>query len=168
MTIRVAVYARYSTDKQKATSIEDQIRLCREYAARQHRLDDCRALCRPCDSGASLLSRPKMQALLRDGKPGRFDVVLAEGLDRLSRDQEDTAAVYKRLKFQRIRLVTVAEGAIGPLHVGLKGTMNAMYLDDVAQKTQSTSRPGRERENRVAVGRMVIELTGRIRRGATR
>ncbi|MBV0893576.1 recombinase family protein, partial [Paracoccus sp. Z118] len=35
MTLRVAIYARYSTDMQSASSIEDQIRLCRERADRE-------------------------------------------------------------------------------------------------------------------------------------
>jgi len=37
MTSRVALYARYSSDLQRDASIEDQLRVCREYAARQGR-----------------------------------------------------------------------------------------------------------------------------------
>ena len=37
---------------------------------------------------------------------------MAEALDRLSRDQEDTAALYKQLGFAGVRLVTLAEGEI--------------------------------------------------------
>lgn len=33
--MRVAIYARYSSDKQREASIEDQIRLCEERAARE-------------------------------------------------------------------------------------------------------------------------------------
>ena len=33
--MRVAIYARYSTDLQRAASIEDQVRLCLERAARE-------------------------------------------------------------------------------------------------------------------------------------
>jgi site-specific DNA recombinase len=53
----------------------------------------------------------------------------------LSRDQEDVAALYKHLSFAGIKLITLAEGEISELHVGLKGTMNALYLKDLAQKT---------------------------------
>lgn len=67
---------------------------------------------------------------------GTIDVVLAESLDRFSRDQEDTAGLLKRLTFAGVRIVTVSEGDIGHLHVGLKGTMNALYLHDLAQKTR--------------------------------
>jgi len=60
---------------------------------------------------------------------------VAESLDRLSRDQEDLAALYKRCKFAGIRIYTLAEGWISELHVGLKGTMGALYLVDLAAKT---------------------------------
>ena len=64
-----------------------------------------------------------------------FDVVLAEALDRFSRDQEDTAGLLKRLTFVGVRIVTLAEGDITHLHIGFKGTMNALFLKDLAEKT---------------------------------
>src|SRR5580765_1496401 len=77
----------------------------------------------------------------------RFVVVLVEALDRFSRDQEDTAGLFKRLTFAGVRIVTVSEGDIGHLHVGLKGTMNALYLHDLAVKTRRGLR------GRVAAGK---------------
>jgi site-specific DNA recombinase len=56
--------------------------------------------------------------------------------DRVSRDQEDIAGVFKRLHFADVKIVTLAEGEISELHVGLKGTMNALFLKDLAQKTR--------------------------------
>ena len=35
MTLRWALYARYSSDQQRAALIEDQFRVCRECAARE-------------------------------------------------------------------------------------------------------------------------------------
>jgi DNA invertase Pin-like site-specific DNA recombinase len=67
-------------------------------------------------------------------REGRFEVVVAEALDRLSRDQESVAALYKRLSFGGIRSATLAEGEISELHVGLEGTMNGLFLKDLAQK----------------------------------
>ena len=101
-------------------------------------------------SGASVL-RPGYQRLLEDVRAGRFELVLAEGLDRLSRDQEHTAALFKQLSFAGVRLVTVAEGEVGELHVGLKGTMNALYLKDLAQKTHRGLR-GRVEQGRSGGG----------------
>src|SRR3546814_14246640 len=93
-------------------------------------------------SGASAL-RPGYQKLLEDARGGAFDVVVAEALDRLSRDQEDVAALYKRLNFAGVTIVTLAEGEISELHVGLKGTMNALFLKDLAQRSEER-RVGKE------------------------
>jgi Resolvase, N terminal domain len=50
-----------------------------------------------------------------------FNVVVAEALDRLSRDQEHIAALFKHLSFAGVKIITLAKGEIGALHVGLKG-----------------------------------------------
>jgi len=130
---RVALYARYSSDAQRDASIEDQLRLCRSHAARQGWTV---TLCYTdrAKSGASLL-RPGIQELMQDAQRGDFELVLAEALDRISRDQEDVAGVFKRLRFAGVSIITLSEGQIGELHVGLKGTMNALFLKDLAAKT---------------------------------
>src|SRR5262249_54074264 len=47
---------------------------------------------------------------------------------------------YKRLRHSDIRLLTIAEGEITELHVGLKGTMNALFLKDLALKIRRGQR----------------------------
>ncbi|WP_343232687.1 recombinase family protein, partial [Microvirga antarctica] len=69
-------------------------------------------------------------------RSGGCDVVVAESLDRISRDQEHVAALFKQMIFAGVRIVTLAEGEIGELHVGLKGTMNALFLKELADKTR--------------------------------
>ncbi len=64
-----------------------------------------------------------------------FEIVVAEALDRVSRDQADVATLYKHLRFAGVMIVTLAEGEISELHVGIKGTMNALFLKDLAAKT---------------------------------
>lgn len=91
-------------------------------------------------SGSTVILRPGVQALLRDALAGRFDVVLAEAMDRLSRDQEDIAGLFKRLRFAGVPMVTLAEGEVTELHVGLKGTMNALFLKDLSAKTHRGNR----------------------------
>jgi site-specific DNA recombinase len=92
--MRAVIYCRYSTDLQRDQSIEDQIRLCKERIKREgwclvSTYTD-RAL-----SGASQL-RPGYQKLQDDARIGEFDVVVAEALDRLSRDQEHVAGLSSR------------------------------------------------------------------------
>jgi site-specific DNA recombinase len=132
--MRAVLYARFSSELQREASIEDQIRLCREKVER----DGGKVVQVYSDkavSGGSLL-RPAIQALMQDAEKDRFDAVVAEALDRLSRDQVDIAMLYRRFKFLRIRIITLAEGEIGDLHVGLKGTMNQLFLTDLADKTR--------------------------------
>jgi site-specific DNA recombinase len=95
--------------------------------------------------------RPGYQDLLATAARHEFDVVVAEALDRLTRDQEDVAALFKALTFHGVQLFTSAEGAITELHVGLKGTMNALFLKDLAAKTHRGLR-GRSKEKRAAGG----------------
>lgn len=40
------------------------------------------------------------------------------------------------MTFAQVRIVTLAEGDVGHLHVGLKGCMNAVFLQDLADKTR--------------------------------
>jgi site-specific DNA recombinase len=131
--MRASIYARYSSDNQRDASIDDQVHNCRaRIDAEGWTLVETYA--DHAISGASLL-RAGYQAMLEDARAGRFDIVIAEALDRLSRDQEDVAALYKQLSFAGVKLITLAEGEISELHVGLKGTMNALFLKDLAQKT---------------------------------
>ncbi len=133
MTTRAVIYARYSSANQRDASIEDQVRTSKAWI-RQKAWTCVEVYADHAISGATRL-RPGYQKLLEDARAGRFDVVVAEALDRLSRDQEDVAGLYKHLTFAGIKLVTLAEGEVSELHVGLKGTMNALYLKDLAQKT---------------------------------
>ena len=143
--MRAVIYARYSTDLQSASSIDDQVRLCRERIERDGH-DLLLVYSDRAVSGATLL-RPGIQTLMQDAAHGKFDLVYAEALDRISRDQEDVAGFFKRMRFGGVTMVTLAEGEISELHVGLKGTMNALFLKDLADKTRRGLR------GRVEVGR---------------
>ncbi len=132
--MRVSIYARYSSDLQREASIEDQILICTERAAREKWMLVGTYADRGI-SGASNL-RPGYQKLLDGARKGEFDVILVEALDRISRDQEHIAAFFKLTSFAGVRIVTLAEGEITELHVGLKGTMNALFLKDLADKTR--------------------------------
>jgi len=91
-------------------------------------------------SGSDILNRSCIQDLLFDAKAKQFDIVVSEALDRLSRDQEDIAAIFKRLRYWEIEIFTLSEGDISELHVGLKGTMNALFLKDLASKIRRGQR----------------------------
>lgn len=133
--IRAALYARYSSDLQSARSVADQLALLtREAAARGWEVEATYA--DEAISGASMITRPGLQAMLADAAGGRFQIVLAEALDRLSRDQADTAIIHRALAFAEVRIVTLSEQDVTPLHVGFKGLMNALFLSELGAKTR--------------------------------
>lgn len=132
--MKVAIYARCSSENQREASIENQFRICREFARKQG-WTIAREFSDHAISGATLM-RPGFQAMMAEALQGKVNVVLAEALDRFSRDQADTAGLFKRLTFAGVSIVTLAEGDITFLHIGLKGTMNAMFLKELADKTR--------------------------------
>ena len=159
--MRAVIYARYSSDSQREASIDDQIRRCRARIEREDWLET-EVFTDYAISGATA-QRPGFKALLDIARAGRADVVVAEALDRISRDQEHIAGFFKELTFAGVRIVTLSEGDISELHVGLKGTMNALFLKDLGQKTHR-GLEGRIKAGKSAGGlsfgyRVVRELT---------
>ncbi len=97
-------------------SIEDQVRLCRIHAER-----GCWEVVEIHSDAAitgAIRQRSGYRALLEGMCAGRFEVVLAESLDRISRDQEHVAAFYKQAEFHDVAVLTAAEGEIGMLTSG--------------------------------------------------
>ncbi|GLP87651.1 recombinase family protein [Tritonibacter mobilis] len=72
--------------------------------------------------------RSVIQSLLRDNQDHHFDVVLAEGLDRLSRNQADVTQIYQQMSFTDTLIHTQSEGEISELqgHDGGKTTAQPM------------------------------------------
>ncbi|WP_417247422.1 recombinase family protein [Celeribacter sp.] len=131
--MHVAIYARHSTDKQE-TSTQDQIRRCREYCrVKGYHVAD--VFFDEGISGSHLANRPGIGALLVAALDGKFEGVIAEDLSRISRDQADTANFFKKMVFLGVPVETVSDGLINELHIGLKSTMNALYLKDLSDKT---------------------------------
>lgn len=131
--MRAAIYARFSSELQKDTSIDDQHRVCREYADREGMtvvaaFED-RAL-----SGSSMVRRHGLQKMVAQATAGHFDVVIVEALDRLSRDQADLATIYKRLSFKGVAIHAIHEGTADEIQIGVRGLVGALYLKDNVEK----------------------------------
>lgn len=137
--MRVALYARYSSEGQREASIDDQYRNCENYAKRQdgweiaHRYQD-KAISGSKDADG----RPGYKQLLADAQANRFSVVLVDDFSRLSRDQVETETARRRFVHWGIRLIGVSDGidthAKGhKMLSNFKGIMNEVFLDDPAE-----------------------------------
>jgi DNA invertase Pin-like site-specific DNA recombinase len=134
--MRVAAYARYSSDQQRDASLDDQLRNCRTYCVRM----DWPAPVTYTDAAMSGArnDRPGYLRLLADAS--RFDVILVDDLTRLSRDSVEAQQAVRRLRFAGVRVIGVSDGLDTgrkghKAEVGLRGLMGELYLDDLRDKT---------------------------------
>ena len=131
---RAAAYARFSSDLQNPRSADDQLQDCRAFAEEK----GWRLVAEYKDegiTGAKLLGRPGFLQMLADARQRKFDVIIAEALDRLTRDQADIAQFYKQMVFYDVTICTKNEGLIDPLKIAFKGTMNSIFRQDLKFKT---------------------------------
>jgi site-specific DNA recombinase len=135
-----AAYARFSTDKQQASSADDQLRAIRAYCQRMGWPAPIEYRDEAISGSMPLASRPGAAALLADAVANRFDVVIMEALDRFSRDLPEQERVVRRLEFLDIRIVGLGDGydsGMGMRKINrlARGMVNEMYLDDLRHKT---------------------------------
>lgn len=138
--MRACLYARYSTDNQSQNSIEDQLRAGRERAARE----GWPIAMMHADEGISgstpVALRAGGKALLADALADRFDVLIVEGLDRITRDLAEQERTVKRMEHRGIRIIGTADG-YDTQQAGRKvmriarGLVNELYIDDLRKKT---------------------------------
>lgn len=139
-SLRAALYARYSTELQRQTSIADQLRAAHARAA----AEGWQIVAQHADEGVSgsipVALRAGGKALLADALAGRIDVLVLEGLDRLSREVGESEHIVKRLEHRGIRIVGTADGydsqAQGRKVMRIaRGLVSELYLDDLREKT---------------------------------
>jgi site-specific DNA recombinase len=135
MAKRAVGYSRYSTDLQDEKSIEDQEMMLRLYAEKCG-YDLVKLYSDAAQSGGSMFGRPGLFDMLTDAKLEKFDVVLVEELDRLSRDMEDLAGIHKRLTYDGIEIEAIHEGTANTITVGLRGLVGQLFREDNARKTR--------------------------------
>lgn len=130
---RAAIYARFSSDLQDDRSVADQLALCRDYAAR-HGWTIAATYADHAISGASIHGRPDFQRLVADAEARRFDIIVAEDVDRYARNAADAMRFQQLAEFADTRIFTVADGEASELLFGFKGLMSAMWLKNLALK----------------------------------
>lgn len=133
-----AIYARYSSDRQRDTSLTDQEAVCRRRAEAEH-LTVVRVYADAAISGTRA-DRPQYRQLLADAEAGHWQAVLVEDLSRLSRDEVEGVQAVRRLEHRGIRVVGVADGydSARPGRTaqrGVRALLSALYLEDLAART---------------------------------
>jgi len=138
--MKVAIYARYSSENQSEKSIDDQIRVCKKYIEENRlTLDEKHIFADEALSG-SLLNRPGLQALERAMQNKEIDAVAVDDLSRLSRSNHQMLTMVSQFNYYQVKIISVSEGIISDddnskLGIHIRGLINEIYLDDLKKKT---------------------------------
>lgn len=136
----VAIYARFSSEKQNGRSIDDQVRVCRAFIAQQGGdPDKAKVFADYAISGASM-DRAEFEKMRSEIEAGRRKVVVTEEMSRISRDFADSAQIFKRMQFLKVPMLGVFDGIDtsaknAKLSFTVKSLIADMYLDDLRDKT---------------------------------
>lgn len=125
--MKAVIYARYSSHAQKDASIEQQLRVCRQYA-HEHDLQIVTEYCDHAISGTSD-KRPEFLKMIKDSAKGRWERVLVYKIDRFARNRYDSAMYKARLKKNGVKVMSVME----PIPEGPEGILLESVLEGSAE-----------------------------------
>ena len=132
-----AIYARYSSEKQSPASIEDQIRKCREYAAKHNwQILENRIYADEAITGATD-GRAGLKRMLADASG-----ILVDDTSRLSRKLQDSLGINEQLSFAGVRIVFVSQGIDSSSEqsgvlTAVHGMVDELYIKELGKKTFS-------------------------------
>ena len=130
------LYARYSSDKQREASIDDQLRVCRDFCAREG-IEVVRAYTDYAISGKTD-QRPEFRLMIANAPESDYVVVYM--FDRFSRDRYDSATYKKMLRECGVRVVSASEKVEdtpeGNLQEGLLEILAEYYVADLKRKVR--------------------------------
>ena len=142
--MKCAIYARYSSDLQKDTSIEDQIRNCRKFAEqKQWLIVKEHVYVDEAVSGSSLTGRVQLSRLVKaaTSRACPFNYIIIDDTSRLSRDRIDQANIIEEFHTAGVYLYFVSQNidtadeqsndVVLPIH----GIVDSLYLKELGKKT---------------------------------
>jgi len=138
--MRVAIYARYSSENQSEKSIDDQIRVCQRYIDNNGLFFDPKHTYTDQAISGSVINRPGLLALERAMENKEIDAVAVDDLSRLSRSNHQMLTLVNKFNFFQIKIISVSDGIISDddnskLGIHIRGLINELYLDDLRKKT---------------------------------
>ena len=138
--MRAAIYARFSSENQREQSIDDQIRVCKEYANKNDvTILENHIYTDEAKSG-SINNRPGLEGLKKAAENKLFDAVIVDDASRLSRDNQYFNTLLCLLQFWGIELISVSDGLNtkeehAKVAYQFRGIFNELYLTDLKKKT---------------------------------
>jgi len=143
--IKCAIYARYSSSNQKETSIEDQIRICREFAdKRGWKILEEHIYIDKATSGTSIKNRKALQQLIKiiESSEAPFEYILIEDTSRLARNTIDALRLANKFYFYGIKIYFISQNidtgneTVSELFIAISGIIDDIFIKNLSQKTR--------------------------------
>ncbi|EAQ14711.1 site-specific DNA recombinase [Maritimibacter alkaliphilus HTCC2654] len=134
MTKRAVIYARYSTGKQKQTSIADQVAMCERHC--ENAGWEVVGVFSDSEKTGKRTKRPGLQEMIEMLRCRKADVVLIEAVDRLHRSVVNALSYFEITTFRGIELYSVSEGQQDFIKLLFNALGAQYYSDSVAVHTR--------------------------------
>lgn len=136
--MNVVIYARYSDSKQREESIEGQLKVCYDYAEKEHYTVIGEYIDRAISGRTD--DRPQFQKMIRDSDRKLFQGILVYQLDRFARSRYDSAHYKYHLKTNGVVVISarenISDDASGILIESVLEGMAEYYSKELSQKVQ--------------------------------
>ncbi|MGM9646538.1 MAG: recombinase family protein [Eubacteriales bacterium] len=143
--LRVALYLRYSSDRQTEQSIEGQQRVCSSYCDREGHQIVATYIDRALSASKDTDKRLQFLQMIRDSESGQFDAVVVYKLDRFARSRQDSAKYKAVLARNGVRVLSATEGiGDGIESIILESLLEGMAEYYSAELSQKVTRGMRE------------------------
>ena len=138
--MKVAIYARYSSENQSEKSIDDQVRVCQRYIENNDLVFDEKQIYTDEAISGSVLNRPGLQALEKAIENKEVEAIAVDDLSRLSRSNHQMLTLVNKFNFYQIKIISVSDGIVtdddnSKPGIHIRGLINELYLDDLKKKT---------------------------------
>jgi DNA invertase Pin-like site-specific DNA recombinase len=132
----VALYARYGSDQQRETSIEDQLQRCRDFVIQNGGTADERMIFKDAAISGATMDRAGMHKLQSAVDASVVDAIVAEDTSRVSRDLADSTSLNKKLRYREVALFGVADGidTTAPnakINFAVRSLLSDVYLEEL-------------------------------------
>jgi DNA invertase Pin-like site-specific DNA recombinase len=152
--MRATIYTRFSTDRQREASLEDQQRVCVRVADREgFKVGECYS-----DAAISggTAARPGYQRMLAAARRHEFDAIIAEDMKRLWREQAEQWRALKELQDVGVHVITTSgvdsRQANFEIIASVMGAAGELERKEAAYRTRR-GLEGRARDNKPKGGR---------------
>lgn len=138
--MKFATYGRKSVYSDKSDSVDNQERMCLEYAQMRFsgKVESFESYSDEGLSGATT-NRPGLKRLIADVEDGLIDALIVYQLDRLSRDVKDFANIYSKLEEKGVMFISLKESIdtntpIGKAMMFITATFAQMERETIAAR----------------------------------